>query len=304
MRVRIMPVGQPGKVSNLGAVPDRGELMLVKPIGADRVPAILQAGEIVIPKKHVPKVSEMLKDEGIHLPNMETGGKVVLKMKRKRHPVKTTVKRKVARKAVAKPQNINQTVNVVVNKPAARRRLAKTGSSKATPVAFWSSVLAANHPSTQSMIDDAPFRSRLVKPDEKTLEDKVGPQPMTKAMDETPAKQRLKDKEEDVPSPAKPRGTPKRGPERAEPDVEEDVKRYEKAVKKAGADAFYPYPVGPNLYTQRITYFVQHKDHFGLGDQSNRTIRTNLASTDSKRNALLKKFHFPRMEESKSGGEE
>jgi hypothetical protein len=39
----------------------------VKP---DRVPAILQAGEIVIPKKHATRVKRMLKKANIKLPNM------------------------------------------------------------------------------------------------------------------------------------------------------------------------------------------------------------------------------------------
>lgn len=36
--------------------------------GVDKVPALLQSGEIVIPKKHAKKVNAMLKKEGIHLP--------------------------------------------------------------------------------------------------------------------------------------------------------------------------------------------------------------------------------------------
>jgi hypothetical protein len=37
--------------------------------GVDKVPALLQSGEIVIPKKYATKVNRMMKKEGIHLPN-------------------------------------------------------------------------------------------------------------------------------------------------------------------------------------------------------------------------------------------
>jgi len=36
--------------------------------GVDKVPALLQTGEIVIPKKYATKVNKMIKKEGIHLP--------------------------------------------------------------------------------------------------------------------------------------------------------------------------------------------------------------------------------------------
>lgn len=36
--------------------------------GVDKVPALLQTGEIVIPKKYATKVNKMLKAQGIHLP--------------------------------------------------------------------------------------------------------------------------------------------------------------------------------------------------------------------------------------------
>ncbi len=37
--------------------------------GVDKVPALLQSGEIVIPKKYATKVNHMMKKAGIHLPN-------------------------------------------------------------------------------------------------------------------------------------------------------------------------------------------------------------------------------------------
>ena len=37
--------------------------------GVDKVPALLQSGEIVIPKKYATKVNHMMKKEGIYLPN-------------------------------------------------------------------------------------------------------------------------------------------------------------------------------------------------------------------------------------------
>jgi len=42
----------------------------MKTCGVDNVPALLQGGEIVIPKKYAPKVGHFLKQEGIHLPNI------------------------------------------------------------------------------------------------------------------------------------------------------------------------------------------------------------------------------------------
>ena len=37
--------------------------------GVDKVPALLQSGEIVVPKKYATKVNNMMKKAGIHLPN-------------------------------------------------------------------------------------------------------------------------------------------------------------------------------------------------------------------------------------------
>jgi len=39
--------------------------------GVDQVPALLQIGELVIPKKHTPKVENFLKSKGIKLPGMK-----------------------------------------------------------------------------------------------------------------------------------------------------------------------------------------------------------------------------------------
>jgi hypothetical protein len=40
--------------------------------GVDQVPALLQQGELVIPKHHTPMVEEFLRQHNIYLPNMET----------------------------------------------------------------------------------------------------------------------------------------------------------------------------------------------------------------------------------------
>jgi len=50
--------------------PPKKELVIMPTKGVDNVPAMLQGGEIVIPKKYAHRVSGMLKQEGIHLPNM------------------------------------------------------------------------------------------------------------------------------------------------------------------------------------------------------------------------------------------
>jgi hypothetical protein len=57
---------------NGGKVPDtppaKTVLAEIPTSGVDKVPALLQSGEIVIPKKYAKKVNGMLKKEGIHLP--------------------------------------------------------------------------------------------------------------------------------------------------------------------------------------------------------------------------------------------
>jgi len=50
--------------------PPKNELVIMPTKGVDNVPAMLQGGEIVIPKKYAPRVGRILKQEGIHLPNM------------------------------------------------------------------------------------------------------------------------------------------------------------------------------------------------------------------------------------------
>jgi hypothetical protein len=59
-----------GKVKGKKGRPPKEILMKVETKGVDNVPALLQAGEVVIPKKYVKKVSKFLKKEKIHLPNM------------------------------------------------------------------------------------------------------------------------------------------------------------------------------------------------------------------------------------------
>lgn len=39
--------------------------------GVDMVPALLQQGELIVPKKHTPKVEKFLKSKGIKLPGMK-----------------------------------------------------------------------------------------------------------------------------------------------------------------------------------------------------------------------------------------
>jgi hypothetical protein len=56
-----------GKVKNTkNKIPSK----FLKPHDKDRVLARLQVGELVIPKKHVKKVSQFLKQSRIKLPNM------------------------------------------------------------------------------------------------------------------------------------------------------------------------------------------------------------------------------------------
>lgn len=50
--------------------PPKNEIVIMPTKGVDNVPAMLQGGEIVIPKKYAPKIGCILKQEGIHLPNM------------------------------------------------------------------------------------------------------------------------------------------------------------------------------------------------------------------------------------------
>lgn len=38
--------------------------------GVDQIPCLLQQGEVVIPKRYVPRVAKMLKKANIHLPRM------------------------------------------------------------------------------------------------------------------------------------------------------------------------------------------------------------------------------------------
>jgi hypothetical protein len=48
--------------------------------GVDQVPALLQQGELVIPKKHTPMVEEFLRQKNIYLPNMERAPKTNAKV--------------------------------------------------------------------------------------------------------------------------------------------------------------------------------------------------------------------------------
>jgi hypothetical protein len=59
-----------GSVPATKGRPPKELLVKMKTNGVDNVPALLQGGEIVIPKKYAPKIGHFLKQEGIHLPNM------------------------------------------------------------------------------------------------------------------------------------------------------------------------------------------------------------------------------------------
>jgi hypothetical protein len=61
-----------GVVKAKGAIPKkiRVEMQLDQVKGSDRVPAILAAGELVIPKRLASKVTRFLKKEGDHIPGL------------------------------------------------------------------------------------------------------------------------------------------------------------------------------------------------------------------------------------------
>lgn len=61
-----------GVVRAKGAIPKkiRVEMELDQTKGSDRVPAILAAGELVIPKRLADKVGRFLKREGDHIPGL------------------------------------------------------------------------------------------------------------------------------------------------------------------------------------------------------------------------------------------
>lgn len=59
-----------GSVPATKGRPPKNEIVIMPTKGVDNVPAMLQGGEIVIPKKYAPKIGRILKQEGIHLPNM------------------------------------------------------------------------------------------------------------------------------------------------------------------------------------------------------------------------------------------
>lgn len=59
-----------GAVPAVKGRPPKEIVAVMKTSGVDNIPALLQGGEIVIPKKHAPKVAKMLKKEGIKLPGM------------------------------------------------------------------------------------------------------------------------------------------------------------------------------------------------------------------------------------------
>lgn len=69
---RAKPMVSGGVVKAKGKIPKkiRVEMDLDQTKGSDRVPAILAAGELVIPKRLAGKVSRFLKREGDHIPGL------------------------------------------------------------------------------------------------------------------------------------------------------------------------------------------------------------------------------------------
>jgi hypothetical protein len=96
-----------GKVDGHPKLPKGGKLVYLKPHGVDKVPALLQENEIVIPVKHAKKVAKFLKEEDIKLPNMKKGGRV---KKRAKRPQPT--------------QRQTQRQTVIIQQVASRRRRA------------------------------------------------------------------------------------------------------------------------------------------------------------------------------------
>lgn len=110
-----------GKVDGHPKLPKGGKLVYLKPHGVDKVPALLQENEIVIPVKHAKKVAKFLKEENIKLPNMKKGGRVKKRAKRTRPTQQQTQRQTVIiqqvaprrRRAPRKPKaSIDNTVRV------------------------------------------------------------------------------------------------------------------------------------------------------------------------------------------------
>lgn len=59
-----------GSVPTTLGRPPKNEIVIMPTKGVDSVPAMLQAGEVVIPKKYVSRVTPMLNKAGIKLPHM------------------------------------------------------------------------------------------------------------------------------------------------------------------------------------------------------------------------------------------
>lgn len=64
------PMEKGGRVKAKGSIPKKIVVELEQTEGSDRVPAILAAGELVIPKRLAGKVSRFLKKEGDHIPGL------------------------------------------------------------------------------------------------------------------------------------------------------------------------------------------------------------------------------------------
>lgn len=66
------PMVSGGRVRAKGSIPKtiHVKMNLEQTQGSDRVPAILAAGELVIPKRLATKVSRFLKKEGDHIPGL------------------------------------------------------------------------------------------------------------------------------------------------------------------------------------------------------------------------------------------
>lgn len=185
-------------------VDDEGELMFVKRKGQDDVPAILSSGEVVLTREAVkkagPKIKEILKEEGIELPNFAKGGKVKRRAKPKAKPEEAIIKnvgRQLQKGRGPKAQSQAQaTGNIVIigdiSKPrrraAPRRKKAenevKTGNPPKPPQPPRYISNGYLMPPTINVKIDNPFRGQAVQASAPVVVPQaVGPRPAVAALD-------------------------------------------------------------------------------------------------------------------------
>jgi hypothetical protein len=149
-RVKSVPLSEAGKIKG-HEIPDKGELVHIKPIPPDRTLIIAQNGEIIIPVKHADKVKKLLKENDIDLPNMKKGGVV-----KKRKKAKGTRKAK----GTVNSQQMSNRINIKIEQPKSR----STGKTRVRKAALplpsggnpWTGVVS------QTLIP--PVNNILVKP--------------------------------------------------------------------------------------------------------------------------------------------